>query len=127
MAVFLLAWEGLVYWLDVPELYLPRPSVIAATLWKLFAEKNLGFDTALTLYRIFGGFFLAAEKRPDHGRDAEDDSPRAWSTADSVPGSVGHGRPHAPNKRRLRAAALPKILIPSTTTMAVDSCVPTPS
>ena len=33
----------------------------------------------------------------------------------------------APNSRRRSAAALPKIRMPSTTMIAVDSCVPTPS
>ncbi len=39
-------------------------------------------------------------------------------------------RPHAcyaPNSRRRRAAALPKMRMPSTTMIAVDNCVPTPN
>jgi NitT/TauT family transport system permease protein len=60
MIAFLLFWEAAVYFADIPELYLPRPSVIAITLYDLFVYKNLAYDLMLTLYRIFGGFFLAA-------------------------------------------------------------------
>ncbi len=60
MIAFLAFWEVAVYLADIPELYLPRPSVIAVTLYDLFAHKGLLYDMMLTLYRIFGGFFLAA-------------------------------------------------------------------
>src|SRR6187399_1105212 len=60
MAAFIVLWEVLVAALDVPELYLPRPSVIVRTLWEMFAQKELAYDTAITLYRIFAGFALAA-------------------------------------------------------------------
>lgn len=60
MAVFLIAWEAYVAVFAVPELYLPRPSVVIATLFELFVHKSLGYDLVLTLYRIFAGFFLAA-------------------------------------------------------------------
>ncbi|CAN5379305.1 ABC transporter permease [soil metagenome] len=59
MAVFIVAWEICVAVFEVPELYLPRPSLIVTTLWDLFAHKELARDTALTLYRIFMGFGLA--------------------------------------------------------------------
>lgn len=60
MAAFIVLWEVLVAAFDVPELYLPRPSVIVRTLWEMFAQKELAYDTAITLYRIFAGFALAA-------------------------------------------------------------------
>ena len=40
---------------------------------------------------------------------------------------VGRSSAHAPNSLRRSAAALPKMRMPSTTMIAVDSCVPTPS
>ncbi|SDR34731.1 NitT/TauT family transport system permease protein [Rhizobiales bacterium GAS191] len=60
MALFILFWEVGVALSDIPELYLPRPSVIIVTLYRLFVQKNLAYDLMLTLHRIFGGFILAA-------------------------------------------------------------------
>jgi ABC-type nitrate/sulfonate/bicarbonate transport system permease component len=60
MAVFLVAWELYVYYAEIPELYLPAPSVILVTLFDLIVYKHLLYDLGVTLYRIFGGFFLAA-------------------------------------------------------------------
>ena len=60
MALFLVFWEVSVQVAQVPELYLPRPSVVVVSLYDLFVNKNLAYDLGLTLFRIFGGFFLAA-------------------------------------------------------------------
>lgn len=60
MAVFLVVWEAAVYFSDIPELFLPRPSVIVTTLYELIVKKGLLVDLGVTLYRIFAGFFLAA-------------------------------------------------------------------
>jgi ABC-type nitrate/sulfonate/bicarbonate transport system permease component len=60
MAMFLVVWEAWAYFAAIPELYLPRPSVVIMTLIELFAYKGLAYDLMLTLYRIFAGFFLAA-------------------------------------------------------------------
>jgi ABC-type nitrate/sulfonate/bicarbonate transport system permease component len=60
MVLFLLFWEVSVRFGDIPEIFLPRPSLVVVTLYDLFARKGLAFDLALTLYRIFGGFLLAA-------------------------------------------------------------------
>ena len=60
MAIFLVFWEISVIVAKVPELYLPRPSIVVVTLFELFAQKNLAYDLGLTLFRIFGGFFFAA-------------------------------------------------------------------
>ncbi|WP_439574835.1 ABC transporter permease [Phreatobacter sp.] len=60
MTAFLIFWEVSVWWGDIPELFLPRPSLVVVTLYDLFARKGLIWDLAITCYRIFGGFLLAA-------------------------------------------------------------------
>ena len=60
MALFLVFWEVSVIVAEIPELYLPRPSIVVTTLVDLFLHKNLAYDLGLTMFRIFGGFFLAA-------------------------------------------------------------------
>jgi ABC-type nitrate/sulfonate/bicarbonate transport system permease component len=60
MACFLVFWEVSVMYGSIPELFLPRPSLVVVTLYDLFATKGLVYDLGITLYRIFGGFFLAA-------------------------------------------------------------------
>lgn len=60
MVLFLTVWEVGLRLSDIPELYLPRPTVIAQNLYLLFAEGGILQDLGVTLYRIFGGFFLAA-------------------------------------------------------------------
>lgn len=56
----LVAWEAFVDISKIPELYLPAPSLVVVTLYKLFVDKGLLYDLYVTLYRIFGGFFLAS-------------------------------------------------------------------
>ncbi|MBI0539228.1 ABC transporter permease [Roseomonas sp. KE2513] len=60
MLVFLLGWELGVSFSGIPELFLPRPSVVLRTLAEQFASKGLLYDMVLTLTRIFGGFLLAS-------------------------------------------------------------------
>ncbi|MCC7347428.1 MAG: ABC transporter permease, partial [Variibacter sp.] len=60
MALFLVFWEVATYWSSVPELFLPRPSVVVVTLYDLILHKGLLVDLGVTLYRIFAGFMLAA-------------------------------------------------------------------
>lgn len=60
MAAFLVFWELAVMYGSIPELFLPRPSVVVVTLYDLFATKGLAYDLGVTLIRIFGGFLLAA-------------------------------------------------------------------
>lgn len=60
MIVFLVVWEVGLRIAEIPELYLPRPTVIAQNLYLLFTEGGILQDLGVTLYRIFGGFFLAA-------------------------------------------------------------------
>jgi ABC-type nitrate/sulfonate/bicarbonate transport system permease component len=60
IACFLIFWETATRLGNVPEIFLPRPSLVVVALYDLFANKNLSYDLGLTLYRIFGGFFLAA-------------------------------------------------------------------
>ena len=44
----------------MPELFLPRPSIIVVTLYDLIVNKGLLVDLGFTLYRIFAGFLMAA-------------------------------------------------------------------
>jgi NitT/TauT family transport system permease protein len=60
MAVFILVWEAATYLSDVPELFLPRPSVIVVALYDLIFNRGLLVDLGVTLYRIFAGFLIAA-------------------------------------------------------------------
>jgi ABC-type nitrate/sulfonate/bicarbonate transport system permease component len=60
VAVVLAFWEVGVRVGDVPEIILPRPSIVIVALYDLFAKKQLLYDLGITLYRIFAGFFLAA-------------------------------------------------------------------
>ena len=57
---FLIFWEVAVRSGNVPEIFLPRPSIVVVTLYDLFAHKHLLDDLGLTLFRIFAGFLLAA-------------------------------------------------------------------
>src|SRR6476646_7625317 len=60
IALFLVFWEVGVRVGDVPEVFLPRPSLVVTTLYELFVYKKLAYDLMLTLYRISGGFVVAA-------------------------------------------------------------------
>lgn len=60
VAAALAFWEVGVRVGNVPEIILPRPSIVVVALYDLFARKQLLYDLGLTLYRIFAGFFLAA-------------------------------------------------------------------
>ena len=60
MALFLVVWEVGVAFTGVPELFLPRPSLIVVTLYDLVVHKGLLIDLGVTLYRIFAGFAVSA-------------------------------------------------------------------
>ncbi|MBR1222495.1 ABC transporter permease [Bradyrhizobium sp. U87765 SZCCT0131] len=60
IACFLAFWELAVRLGNIPEIFLPRPSLVVVALYDLFAHKQLLYDLFITLVRIFGGFFLAA-------------------------------------------------------------------
>ncbi len=57
---FLVFWELAVRFGNIPEIFLPRPSIVVVALYDLFAAKQLFYDLAITLFRIFSGFLLAA-------------------------------------------------------------------
>lgn len=57
---FLVFWELAVRLGNIPEIFLPRPSIVVVALYDLFAAKQLFYDLVITLFRIFGGFLLAA-------------------------------------------------------------------
>ncbi|MGN6461813.1 MAG: ABC transporter permease [Pseudolabrys sp.] len=58
--LFFAAWEILVQWRDIPPIYLPAPSAIIVTLWKMAADGSLFYHLGITLFRIFAGFVVAA-------------------------------------------------------------------
>lgn len=58
--VFLAFWEFAVRFGRVPELYLPRPTLILVTLYDMFARGGLIWDFLITFYRIFAGFAIGA-------------------------------------------------------------------
>ena len=60
LACVLAFWEIGVRVGNVPEILLPRPSIVVVELYNLFANKQLLYDLGLTMFRIFGGFLLAS-------------------------------------------------------------------
>ncbi|WJR80010.1 ABC transporter permease [Bradyrhizobium sp. NP1] len=60
LALFLVLWEVGVRLGNIPEVFLPAPSLVVVSLYDLFAHKQLLYDLGVTLYRIFGGFIAAA-------------------------------------------------------------------
>lgn len=54
------AWEAFVRFAHIPELYLPGPWAIVVALVDLFVHGGLWRDLLVTLWRIFGGFLIAA-------------------------------------------------------------------
>ena len=58
MVVFLILWELGVWAFSVPSYLLPRPSEIAAEMWK--HKATLLYDTWITGYEILIGFLLGA-------------------------------------------------------------------
>lgn len=59
VALVLLLWEVIVSLANLNPIYLPRPSQIVLTLFKMFSEGALFVDLAATLGRIFGGFAVS--------------------------------------------------------------------
>lgn len=60
VALVLVVWEGIVRLAGIPQLYLPGPVDICVALFDLFWSGGLLKDLLVTLWRIFGGFLLAA-------------------------------------------------------------------
>ena len=55
----LVVWEIAVRLGNISPLYLPRPSGIVTVLFQQIVDHGLSGDIAITLYRIFAGFFIA--------------------------------------------------------------------
>jgi ABC-type nitrate/sulfonate/bicarbonate transport system permease component len=53
-------WQMFVQLRGIAPIYLPAPSVIAASLWQMLLDGSLAANLAVTLLRIFAGFALAA-------------------------------------------------------------------
>src|SRR5262249_27639275 len=60
VAIFLLAWEGIVRARGIAPIYLPAPSTIAIYLWRMIADGTMEYHLGVTLLRIFVGFLIAA-------------------------------------------------------------------
>ncbi|HVJ52685.1 MAG TPA: ABC transporter permease [Aliidongia sp.] len=56
----LVLWEALVRLGLMNALFLPPPSVTAATLWRMILEKHLLWHAGISLLRVWGAFLLAA-------------------------------------------------------------------
>jgi ABC-type nitrate/sulfonate/bicarbonate transport system permease component len=57
---FIVLWQIVVEVRGIPPIYLPAPSAIAAALSEMVLDGTLWPNLAVTLLRIFAGFFLAA-------------------------------------------------------------------
>jgi ABC-type nitrate/sulfonate/bicarbonate transport system permease component len=60
LVVVLALWELLVRVQNIQSIYLPAPSAIGATGLAMLSDGSLVYNLAMTLLRIFAGFFLAA-------------------------------------------------------------------
>ncbi len=58
--LFLLIWEAAVRLRGIAPIFLPAPSSIAIYLWRMLADGSMEYNLAVTLLRIFAGFFVAA-------------------------------------------------------------------
>lgn len=56
----LLAWEQLVILLQVPEIVVPRPSLVAVSLWVNIADGTYFFDLLTTLQEVLVGFVIGS-------------------------------------------------------------------
>ncbi|HSS85818.1 MAG TPA: ABC transporter permease, partial [Reyranella sp.] len=52
---FLLTWSG-----AVPHVFLASPLQTLLSGWNLFATQKFGFDVGMTIWRVVGGFLMAA-------------------------------------------------------------------
>lgn len=59
VVLFLVLWELVVRWRDVPPIILPAPTSIARYLWAMIVDGSLPFHLAVTFLRIMGGFVVA--------------------------------------------------------------------
>ena len=56
----LLLWQLLLMAGFGDRRFMPAPSDIAARYWELLASGELAYHTAVTLYRVFAGFFIGS-------------------------------------------------------------------
>ena len=59
VAAVIIGWEAAVAIAQLNPIYLPRPSGIIVALVEMFRTGGLGYDLAVTLWRIFAGFAIA--------------------------------------------------------------------
>ena len=60
IVAFIAAWQLLVDLRNIPPIYLPSPAAIALALVQMTLDGSIVFNLAVTLLRIFVGFFIAA-------------------------------------------------------------------
>ena len=58
VALFLLAWEGLVRWQQYPTFILPRPAVVWNKFLLMLADGSFWHHTSATVFEILGGLAL---------------------------------------------------------------------
>jgi NitT/TauT family transport system permease protein len=59
-AALLALWEGAVRLHLINGVFLPPPSIVAQTLWRMILEKNLLWHGGISMLRVWGAFGLAA-------------------------------------------------------------------
>ncbi len=55
-----LAWEAVSQGGLIPERFLPAPSVVLVTLWKMIFERDLLYHAGVSALRVWGAFLIAA-------------------------------------------------------------------
>lgn len=59
-ALFLLLWSGATFGGFVPKIFLANPAAMLVEGWTLLTEFGFVFDIGITIWRVLGGFLLAA-------------------------------------------------------------------
>ena len=59
-ALFFLAWAAVTFGGLVPKTFLADPVTMLREGWNLFARYGFAWDVGITIWRVLGGFTLAA-------------------------------------------------------------------
>src|SRR5216117_1348364 len=59
-ALFFLAWAAVTFGGFVPKTFLADPLTMLREGWNLFARYGFAWDVGITIWRVLGGFVLAA-------------------------------------------------------------------
>ncbi len=58
--VFVAVWSAVTFGGLVPKTFLADPLAMLTSGWRLFAEFNFAYDVGMTVWRVIGGFVIAA-------------------------------------------------------------------